>query len=120
MATRLIRKFDFHAAHHLPAFPEGHACRRVHGHTYACEVVLEGDIDPATGLLMEFDALKRVIAPVEARLDHAMLNEIEGLENPTTELLARWVYQQLKPGLPALQMVRLFETPRNGVEYTEA
>lgn len=117
MPTRVIRKFDFHAAHFLPGFPEGHACRTVHGHTYQCEIVLEGDTDPDTGMLVEFDEVKRALAPVEATLDHAMLNELEGLANPTTEVLAKWVYDRIKPALPMLACVRLFETPRNGVEY---
>jgi len=117
MRTRILRKFCFDAAHDLPHFPEGHKCRNLHGHTYQVEVVLEGEVDPAVGYFMDYGELKKAIAPVEARLDHHYLNDIPGLAISTAENLAKWIYDELKPGLPELTMIRLFETPQNGVEY---
>lgn len=117
MRCRIIRKFDFHAAHQLMTFPEGHKCRRLHGHTYQCEVVLEGEVDPAVGYFMDYGDLKDHIAPIEKQLDHHYLNDIPGLEVPTTEILAQWIYDKLKPAVPELAMIRLFETSGNGVEY---
>ena len=117
MKTRLVRKFDFHAAHRLMTFPEGHKCRRMHGHTYQCEVVLEGEVDPAVGYFIEFDQIKAALRPLEEKLDHAYLNDLDGLDVPTTEVLAAWIYDRLKPSLPQLVLVRLFETAGNGVEY---
>jgi len=117
MRTRILRKFSFDAAHDLPHFPEGHKCRNLHGHTYQVEVVLEGEVDPAVGYFMDYGDLKKAIAPVEARLDHRYLNDIPGLAISTAENLAKWIYDALKPDLPELVMIRLFETPQNGVEY---
>lgn len=118
MKVRLIRSFDFHAAHRLTTFPEGHRCRELHGHTFNCDVVLEGEVDEARGYLIDFGEVKERIKPVEQQLDHALLNDIEGLSTPTAEMLAKWIYDRLKPDLKELVMVRLYETPRNSVEYT--
>jgi 6-pyruvoyltetrahydropterin/6-carboxytetrahydropterin synthase len=117
MKTRLLRKFSFDAAHQLFTMPEGHKCRRMHGHTYLCEIVCEGEVDPAVGYFMDYGDLKQHIQPVIDALDHRYLNDIEGLEVPTAEMIAKWIHDRLKPGLPSLKMVRLYETPNNGVEY---
>ncbi|MEM8739413.1 MAG: 6-carboxytetrahydropterin synthase QueD [Planctomycetota bacterium] len=117
MRTRILRKFSFDAAHQLFTMPEGHKCRRMHGHTYSCEVVCEGEVDPTVGFFMDYADLKRAIDPVVKDLDHAYLNDIPGLEVPTAEMIARYIYDQLKPDLPPLTCVRLWETPNNGVEY---
>lgn len=117
MRTRILRKFSFDAAHQLFTMPEGHKCRRMHGHTYLCEVVCEGQVDPAKGFFMDYGDLKAVIDPVVQELDHRYLNEIPGLEVPTAEMIAKWIYDRLKPDLPSLIMLRLWETPNNGVEY---
>lgn len=117
MRARLTRQFDFHAAHRLPRFDENHPCRGLHGHTFTCEVVVEGVVDPHSGTVIMFEDLKAAIKPVEEQLDHSLLNDIAGLEQPTTEYLARWIFDQLKPALPPLTLIRLWETPRNSVEY---
>ncbi len=117
MKTRILRKFSFDAAHQLHTMPEGHKCRRMHGHTYLCEVVCEGEVDPAVGYFMDYGELKAILAPVIEQLDHRYLNDIPGLEVPTAEMIARHIYDQLKPRLPSLTMLRLWETPQNGVEY---
>lgn len=117
MKTRILRKFTFDAAHQLFTMPEGHKCRRMHGHTYLCEVVCEGEVDPAVGFFMDYGDLKAVIDPVVEELDHRYLNDIPGLEVPTAEMIARWIYDRLKPELPSLSALRLWETPNNGVEY---
>ena len=117
MRARVIRKFHFHAAHHVPSFPDGHQCRRVHGHTFHGELVLEGEVNPQTGLAVEFAHVKTTLQKVIDVVDHQLLNDIEGLENPTTELLCDWFWKQLKPLLPQLKTIRLQETPNNIVEY---
>ncbi|MEM6459717.1 MAG: 6-carboxytetrahydropterin synthase QueD [Planctomycetota bacterium] len=117
MRTRILRKFSFDAAHRLFTMPEGHKCRRMHGHTYCCEVVCEGEVDPAVGFFLDYGDLKAAIEPVVAELDHRYLNDIPGLEVPTAEVIAKWLYDRLKPSLPSLVVLRLWETPNNGVEY---
>ena len=117
MKSRIIRKFSFDAAHQLHTMPEGHKCRRMHGHTYLCEVVCEGTIDPAVGYFLDYGELKTILEPVIDQLDHRYLNDIPGLEVPTAEMIARWIFDRLKPDLPSLVMLRLWETPQNGVEY---
>jgi 6-pyruvoyltetrahydropterin/6-carboxytetrahydropterin synthase len=117
MLTRLTKTFRFEAAHWLPTFPEGHKCRRMHGHSFYVDVVVEGEVDPARGYLMDFGEMKAAIEPLRVRLDHYLLNEIEGLENPTAEMLAKWVHDRLKPALPMLKLVRVRETCTSEAEY---
>jgi len=117
MKLSLTKTFRFEAAHWLPCFPEGHKCRRMHGHSFVVDVVIEGDVDPAKGYLMDFADMKKVIDPVCDQLDHYCLNDIPGLENPTAEMLAVWVYDKLKPDLPLLKLIRVRETCTSEAEY---
>ena len=89
----MARSFGFEAAHRLPNVPQGHKCRRLHGHSFRVELICEGEIDPNTGWLIDFADIKRAFEPVYARLDHRYLNEIDGLENPTSENVARWSWE---------------------------
>src|SRR5687768_6620534 len=106
----LIRDFAFEAAHFLPRVPKGHKCRRMHGHSYRIKVTLVGPIDPTLGWLVDFAEVDQVVEPIIRQLDHQVLNEIGGLDNPTSELLAVWLWQRIQPGLPALAEVEVAET----------
>ena len=117
MRVRLIKEFDFEAAHFLPTFPEGHKCRRLHGHSFRVEVIVEGDIDPAEGYLVDYGVLKQAITPVRERLDHYLLNDIEGLENPTSEMIAVWLWEQLRPAIPLLSEIVVHETCTSRCQY---
>lgn len=116
-SVRLVRSFTFEAAHRLPHAPAGHKCRRLHGHSFSVELVCEGDIDPDRGWLLDFAEIKAAFEPVLARLDHVYLNEVEGLENPTSEHLARWIWARVKPRLPLLAQVNVAETCNARCEY---
>ncbi len=102
--------FRFEAAHHLPNVPEGHKCRRLHGHSFHCTVHISGEVDPTLGWLMDYSEVRAVIEPVRLQLDHYYLNEVEGLENPTSERVARWLWDRLWAGLPRLTAVTVRET----------
>ncbi|HEX8524601.1 MAG TPA: 6-carboxytetrahydropterin synthase QueD [Tepidisphaeraceae bacterium] len=117
MRVRLTKTFHFEAAHDLPTFPEGHKCRRLHGHSFRFDVVVEGEVDESKGYLIDYGDIKKVAEPVVKRLDHYYLNEIKGLENPTSEVLARWLWRELKPGLPLLRAVVVYETCTSICEY---
>ena len=117
MKIALTKTFGFEAAHYLPCFPEGHKCRRMHGHSFKIDVVVEGEVDPQVGYLIDFADVKAATKPIEEALDHRVLNDIEGLENPTAELLARWVWDQLKPKLELLSAVRVHETCTSSAEF---
>jgi 6-pyruvoyltetrahydropterin/6-carboxytetrahydropterin synthase len=117
MRTRLERTYRFEAAHSLPKVPPGHKCARMHGHSYAVEVVIEGEIDPELGWVMDFSAIDEHVSPLVKKLDHQVLNEIEGLANPTSELLAIWLWQRIKPSLPVLVEVVVSETPTSRCMY---
>src|SRR5436305_8870876 len=97
MTVELTKEYRFEAAHRLPCVPEGHKCARLHGHSYRVEIHVGGTVNPASGWIMDFADIKTAFAPILQRLDHYYLNEIEGLENPTSENLARWIWHQLKP-----------------------
>lgn len=110
MRVELCREYRFEAAHRLPRLPDGHKCKRLHGHSFRFEVALAGEVDPATGFLVDFGDVDLVVRPVVDRLDHFYLNEVEGLDNPTSEVLAGWLWQRLQPALPQLASITVAET----------
>ena len=107
----IAKEFHFEAAHHLPEVPEGHKCRRLHGHSYRFEVRLRGRVDPKLGWLCDFQEIRAATQPLIDRfLDHYYLNDVAGLENPTSENLAIWLWDKLKPSLPDLFQITVYET----------
>jgi 6-pyruvoyltetrahydropterin/6-carboxytetrahydropterin synthase len=120
MFVRLTKQFHFEAAHDLPTFPPDHKCRRLHGHSFRFDVVVEGDVDPAKGYLIDYGQIKVVADPIVARLDHYYLNEIDGLANPTAENLAKWLWDRLKPLIPMLASIKVYETCTSACEYEGA
>jgi 6-pyruvoyltetrahydropterin/6-carboxytetrahydropterin synthase len=110
MKMDLRRTFQFEAAHLLPHLPETHKCRRLHGHSFQVEIVVTGEVDPAFGWVMDYADVKAAFKPLWDRLDHYYLNEVKGLENPTSENLAIWIWNELKPRLPLLSEVVVAET----------
>ncbi len=117
MRGRITKSFSFDAAHRLTRLPAEHPCSRMHGHTYRITLGLEGEIDPELGWVMDFGEIKAAFTPLLDRLDHCCLNDIEGLENPTAENLARWIAEQLQPVLPLLIDVTVAETPQTQAIY---
>jgi 6-pyruvoyltetrahydropterin/6-carboxytetrahydropterin synthase len=110
MFLELRKSFQFEAAHLLPHLPEGHKCRRLHGHSFKVEVVVEGECDPRLGWVMDYAEISKAFNPIWQQLDHNYLNEIEGLENPTSENVASWIWVLLKPKLPLLKEIMVAET----------
>jgi len=117
MHVRLVKSFDFEAAHWLPSFPEGHKCRRMHGHSFRVDIAVEGEVPPGKGYLIDYGEIKDAIEPIRMRLDHYCLNEIEGLSNPTSEVIARWIWDRLKPSMPLLAEVVVHETCTSRCHY---
>lgn len=117
MRVRLSKTFRFEAAHHLPTFPANHKCRRLHGHSFRFDVVVEGEVAPDKGYLIDYGTIKQAADPLVKRLDHYYLNEIEGLSNPTSEVLAGWLWDHLKPALPMLAEIIVYETCTSRCEY---
>jgi 6-pyruvoyltetrahydropterin/6-carboxytetrahydropterin synthase len=116
--VELLKEFTFEAAHRLPGVQAGHKCARLHGHSYRLVVHLSGTVDPDSGMVMDFADIKTVVKPlIDEHLDHYFLNEVEGLENPTSENLARWVWQRLIGALPQLAAIEIRETCTSGVIY---
>ena len=110
MRVRLTHEFPLESAHFLPQVPEDHKCRRVHGHGFVIEVHVEGEVDPRSGWLLDYAELRAAFEPLRRRLDHRLLNDLPGLENPTSENLAAWIWRELKPALPPLVEVTVRET----------
>lgn len=113
----IFKVFTFEAAHRLPNVPAGHKCARLHGHSFQVEVRVSGPIDPQSGWVMDFADIKDAFAPIYDQLDHNYLNEIPGLENPTSEVLARWIWDRLIKTLPALSRIVVYETCTSGCSY---
>ncbi len=113
----LFKAFTFEAAHRLPYAPEGHKCARLHGHSYQITVRVEGPVDPERGWVVDFAELRTAMAPLLDVLDHHYLNEVDGLDNPTSEVLATWLWDRLGPALPGLSQVDVRETCTAGCSY---
>lgn len=113
----IFKEFTFEAAHRLPNVPPGHKCARLHGHSFRCEIHVCGPVDPAVGWVIDFADIKVAFAPLLQVLDHNYLNEVEGLSNPTSENLARWIWARLAPSLPCLSAVVVRETCTCGSIY---
>lgn len=110
MEVELMRTFRFEAAHKLTGVPEGHKCARLHGHSFKVDITIRGPVDPVTGWLMDFGDIKAIVGPVVDQLDHRYLNDFEGLSNPTSEVLAGWLWERIAPTLPTLAAIRVHET----------
>jgi 6-pyruvoyltetrahydropterin/6-carboxytetrahydropterin synthase len=109
--VELSRDYHFEAAHRLPGVPADHRCARMHGHSYRIGVAIEGEVDPETGWLADFADITAVVEPLlRNELDHRILNDVPGLENPTAELLCGWLWVRLAPRLPALSAITVHET----------
>jgi 6-pyruvoyltetrahydropterin/6-carboxytetrahydropterin synthase len=117
MRVSLRKSFGFESAHWLPTFPEDHKCRRLHGHSFRVDVVVEGDVPEEAGYLVDFGVIKAAIAPIEHELDHRCLNDIDGLENPTSEMLAKWIWDRLSKDLPMLSEIHVHETCTSSCVY---
>jgi len=115
--VEIFKEFTFEAAHRLPEVPEDHKCSRLHGHSFRAAVHLEGAVDERAGWVRDFADISGAVGPVLELLDHHYLNEIDGLENPTSENLARWIWDRLSPSLPELSSVEVRETCTTGCVY---
>ena len=113
----IFKEFIAESAHRLPHVPAGHKCGRLHGHSFRIRIAVRGEPAAETGWIIDFGDIKAAFAPIYAQLDHNYLNEIPGLENPTSENLAIWIWQQLQPSLPQLSAVEIFETCTSGCHY---
>lgn len=113
----IFKEFTFEAAHRLPHVPSGHKCARLHGHSFRVEIHVRGPVLADTGWIMDFADIKAAFQPLLERLDHHYLNELEGLDNPTSENLSRWIWRRLCPRLPALCRVVVRETCSSGCIY---
>jgi 6-pyruvoyltetrahydropterin/6-carboxytetrahydropterin synthase len=117
MQVRLVHEFRFEAAHLLPKVPAGHKCARLHGHSFRIEVAVAGPVDEQTGWFIDYGVLYAAWEPIYAEVDHNYLNDVKGLENPTSENLARWLWKRLVPSLPSLARITVFETCDARCEY---
>jgi 6-pyruvoyltetrahydropterin/6-carboxytetrahydropterin synthase len=113
----VFKSFQIEAAHYLPHVPEGHKCRRLHGHSFKIEVHVSGLVAPTSGWVLDFADLAAAFRPLHEQLDHRCLNEVEGLENPTCENLAIWIWERLKPQLAGLAAIIVHETCTAGCCY---
>lgn len=114
---RLVHTVSFESARKLTRVPLGHPCGRLYGLAFQLEIHVEGKLDPATGMVVDFAVLEEAFAPLRAQLDHNYLNELPGLENPTSKVLAEWIWERLAPELPGLRKLVLWENERSRVEF---
>ena len=113
----IFKTFTIEAAHRLPHVPAGHKCARLHGHSFRVELRVSGEPDPHSGWIMDFAEIKTAFHPLYEQLDHQYLNDIKGLENPTSERLAQWIWARLKPVLPLLSEIVVHETCTSGCRH---
>lgn len=113
--TLISASYSFEAAHRLPFVPDGHKCKRLHGHNYRVEVSIAGPLDER-GFVVDYAELDAVVQPLIDQLDHQYLNDIAGLENPTSEVLARWLKRHIAARISFEPTIRIYETPRYWVQ----
>jgi len=113
----IFKEFTFESAHRLPNVEPGHKCGRLHGHSFRVEIHIRGPVDAHTGWVRDFADIKKAFQPFYDQLDHHYLNEIEGLSNPTSEVLARWIWVRLRQALPDLHQIVVRETCTSGCTY---
>jgi 6-pyruvoyltetrahydropterin/6-carboxytetrahydropterin synthase len=114
---QIFNRFSLEAARRLSQLPAEHPCSRLHGHSFLIEVHVSGPLDADLGWVLDFADIQRAWQPVHAALDHRCLNDVAGLENPTSEHLAQWIWRQLQPELPGLSKIVVMETPTSGCIY---
>ena len=114
---QIFKQFTFDSAHFLPHVPDGHKCKEIHGHTYRLTVYVEGELEKDLEWVLDFAEMKNVIDPIVKSIDHKLLNNISGLENPTCEIIAVWLWNKIKPEVPLLTKIKLNETPTSGAVY---
>ena len=117
MDAEVIKTFRLEAAHLLPQAPDGHKCRQMHGHSYRVDVHVVGPVDDRSGWAIDFGEIARAVDPILAELDHHLLNEVPGLDNPTSEHLARYLFHRIAPLLPGLTAVTVWESVTSRVIY---
>jgi 6-pyruvoyltetrahydropterin/6-carboxytetrahydropterin synthase len=113
----IYKEFTLEIAHRLPNTPIGHKCGRLHGHSLRVEVHVSGDVDEERGWVVDYADIKEAFAPLFEMLDHRFLNDVDGLENPTSENLCRWLWHRLKKSLPSLSQIVVHETCTTGCVY---
>jgi len=117
MIVRLVKTFRFEAAHDLPCFPPGHKCRRLHGHSFRFDVIVQGEVDPKIGYLIDYGDIKQICDPIVKQLDHYYLNDIPGLSISTSEMIAVWLWNKIKPELAMLDEIVVYETCTSACHY---
>jgi 6-pyruvoyltetrahydropterin/6-carboxytetrahydropterin synthase len=115
--VEIYKVFTFDAAHQLPNLPDDHKCKRLHGHTFKVQVYVNDQLDDKMGWVIDFYDIKDVVSPIIDQLDHRYLNEIKGLENPTSENISKWLWAKIAPTLPILSQIIVQESPNSGVCY---
>lgn len=111
MRARITKDFRFEAAHTLPSLPDDHKCRRMHGHSFKVEIHVEGEVNESIGWVYDHKCISEAMAPLLEKMDHSYLNDIEGLESPTIEIMAAWFWRKLEKELPGLCEIVIYETP---------
>jgi 6-pyruvoyltetrahydropterin/6-carboxytetrahydropterin synthase len=114
---KIFKAFTFDAAHRLPCVPDGHKCSRLHGHTFRVEIHVDSQLDQKQGWVIDFHDIKDLVSPVIDQLDHNYLNDIAGLENPTSENICKWLWKKVKLNLPILSKIVVQESPSSGAVY---
>jgi 6-pyruvoyltetrahydropterin/6-carboxytetrahydropterin synthase len=114
---RIFKEFRFESAHRLPHVPAGHKCGRIHGHSYRLVVAVEGPVEPGTGWVRDFADVATAVKPLVGTLDHHLLNDIDGLDNPTSEMVAQWLWDRLKGELYGLSEITVWETETSGCSH---
>ena len=116
---KIYRTYTIHSARYIPTLPDSHPCSKMHGHTFKIIIELDGAIDKTTGFVMDFYDIDVIVkANVIDSLDHKVLNEIDGLHNPSSEYLSIWIWDKLFPQLPILSQITISEEHGTGIKYS--
>ena len=116
---QVFRQFRFHAARHLPNLEDSHICKKIHGHTFNLTVYIKGNINNQTGFIIDFFDIDKIVTKnIIKSIDHKLLNDIADLENPTSEILCKWIWDKLKTKISGLNKIILSEDHGTGIIYS--
>ena len=113
----IYKIFNIESARSLPNLPDSHPCKNIHGHSFKIKITVSGKINKATGMVLDFNQIDEIFNPIHLLIDHKYLNDIKGLENPSSENLAIWIWKRLKPKLPTIIEIEIKETSETGCIY---
>ena len=113
----IYKKFNIESARSIPNLPKTHPCHHIHGHSFKIIISVQGDVNEQNGFVVDFQDIDDAFDPLKKELDHSYLNDIEDLQNPTSENICIWIWNKIQSSLPNIYKIEIRETDSTGCIY---